>query len=829
MARWGLMGVSARSGIRGMKWRSRQLLALFFRLSLSGLYEPSAGSKIKSSNNTLSPGASFLGTGSAHTQLNSSLPDYRAEFFAVLDLPKFQDNIHRRNPLIQTIPPSKRPLNESDYRRCRGQAHCATWSTTTARILIHPAQKCPPHAVSDLHCLVYVYTRRLAYFASSWLSSNFLKPASVGPKVAQNPAQVDAEYTTVPIWPVGTPLASHLLSALIAALIRPSLTPNPMTLCSSIHQDINLRLSTSYDIYSDENPHDLPRHTFSDIRFGDWNWTQVWESDFNVPQSVQNNGTLWAVIIVSKKDAQIDPRKPGYKPADVYRKQKLLTRYLPKRNIRKTKNLLGGSEGNTTQENDLIPAEHDSTLSSVISYYHPNLTIGLVSDTNVLPLNRLPPVVHAHVNVPPTSEKDPVSGHYYRYPVVFPNDFWILKESLMPVNDTVTSLHVRVEVAPMSHWKFQLFASMTVAFDQQASKSGGAAEVYCLDEIKRMFIETAPWLLITTFLVSALHAIFEFLAFSSDVSHWRNKKELVGVSLRTILSNIFVQVVVLLYLLDNSEGTSWIILLSSGETDCIKLNTHRGQGTGVVIEAWKITKAVDISFVPRGQGNIKLLPWVKVTDKHVLTEDEQKTQEYDALAFRWVTYVTVPSLFGYTIYSLLYNEHRGWYSFTISTLSSFVYAFGFIELVPQLVINYKLKSVAHMPMKVCDFHNHAMMYKTLNTIVDDFFAFCIKASRSTTISTSTAFTFLFFCLYTWLHMTYKIITLCSCTQLQNKQMPILHRLACFRDDVVFVYWIYKVDYSRVNEFGQSGTDDKKSPDASSSSSTSKSLSEKKNQ
>jgi len=609
-----------------------------------------------------------------------------------------------------------------------------TTGDAVARPTAQPAQKQQPGFLSTL--LKNAPLMLLAYFASSWLSSNFLKPAStVGPKVAQNPAQVDAEYTTVPIWPVGTPL------------------------------DINLRLSTSSDIYSDENPHDLPRHTFSNIRFGDWNWTQVWESDFNVPQSVQNNGSLWAVIIVSKKDAQIDPRKPGYKPADVYRKQKLLTRYLPKRNIRKTKNLLGGSESNTTQENDPIPAEDDSTLSSVISYYHPNLTIGLVSDTNVMPLNRLPPVVHAHVNVPPTREKDPVSGHYYRYPVVFPNDFWILKESLMPVNDTVSSLHMRVEVAPMSHWKFQLFASMTVAFDQQASKSGGAAE---LDEIKRMFIETAPWLLITTFLVSTLHAIFEFLAFSSDVSHWRNKKELVGVSLRTILSNIFVQVVVLLYLLDNSEGTSWIILL--------------GQGTGVLIEAWKITKAVDISFVPRGQGNIKLLPWVKVTDKHVLTEDEQKTQEYDALAFRWVSYVTVPSLLGYTIYSLLYNEHRGWYSFTISTLSSFVYAFGFIELVPQLVINYKLKSVAHMPMK-------AMMYKTLNTIVDDFFAFCIK-------------------------------------------MPILHRLACFRDDVVFVvllyqYWIYKVDYSRVNEFGQSGTDDKKSPDASSS--TSKSLSEKKNQ
>lgn len=43
-------------------------------------------------------------------------------------------------------------------------------------------------------------------------------------------------------------------------------------------------------------------------------------------------------------------------------------------------------------------------------------------------------------------------------------------------------------------------------------------------------------------------------------------------------------------------------------------------------------------------------------------------------------------------------------------------------------------------------------------------------------------------------------------------MPTLHRLATLRDDVIFfVYiyqsWAYKVDYSRVNEFGQGGDDE----------------------
>ena len=43
-------------------------------------------------------------------------------------------------------------------------------------------------------------------------------------------------------------------------------------------------------------------------------------------------------------------------------------------------------------------------------------------------------------------------------------------------------------------------------------------------------------------------------------------------------------------------------------------------------------------------------------------------------------------------------------------------------------------------------------------------------------------------------------------------MPLLHRLATFRDDIVFfvyVYqaWKYRVDYNRVNEFGQGGDDE----------------------
>ena len=63
----------------------------------------------------------------------------------------------------------------------------------------------------------------------------------------------------------------------------------------------------------------------------------------------------------------------------------------------------------------------------------------------------------------------------------------------------------------------------------------------------------------------------------------------------------------------------------------------------------------------------------------------------------------------------------------------------------------------------------ALTYKFLNTFIDDLFAFTVK-------------------------------------------MPWLHRLATFRDDVIFFIWLYqgwkyKVDYKRVNEFGQGGDSD----------------------
>lgn len=199
------------------------------------------------------------------------------------------------------------------------------------------------------------------------------------------------------------------------------------------------------------------------------------------------------------------------------------------------------------------------------------------------------------------------------------------------------------------------------------------------------------------------------------------------------------QGIVFLYLLDNSTDTSWIILISSG--------------VGLAIEMWKIKKAVIIK-----------VDWTKRFP--IVFEDREsysaKTKEHDIVAMRYLSYALLPLVLGYAVYSLIYETHKSWYSWVISTLTGCVYTFGFIMMCPQLYVNYKLKSVAHLPWKT-------FTYKALNTFIDDLFAFIIK-------------------------------------------MPLMHRISCFRDDIIFLIylyqrWIYPVDKSRVNEFGQGGEDE----------------------
>ncbi|KAG8143534.1 putative Cleft lip and palate associated transmembrane protein [Naja naja] len=285
---------------------------------------------------------------------------------------------------------------------------------------------------------------------------------------------------------------------------------------------------------------------------------------------------------------------------------------------------------------------------------------------------------------------------------------------------TVERLPFRLSYCPLSLWRWQLYAA-------QNSKSpwnflgedlyGQSDEEQ--DSVKVALLETNPYLLALTIAVSIVHSIFEFLAFKNDIQFWNSRQSLEGLSVRSVFFGVFQSLVVLLYILDNE--------------------------TNFVVQLDRENKIAGI--------------FPRLTFKDKSTYIESSTKIYDDMAFRYLSWILFPLLGCYAVYSLLYMEHKGWYSWILSMLYGFLLTFGFITMTPQLFINYKLKSVAHLPWRM-------LTYKALNTFIDDLFAFVIK-------------------------------------------MPMMYRIGCLRDDVVFfIYlyqrWIYRVDPTRVNEFGISG-------------------------
>lgn len=92
-----------------------------------------------------------------------------------------------------------------------------------------------------------------------------------------------------------------------------------------------------------------------------------------------------------------------------------------------------------------------------------------------------------------------------------------------------------------------------------------------IDDVKSMFADTHLYVFLTTMVVSFVHLLFDFLAFKNDVSFWKNRKNTVGISVRSVMWRTFSQIVVFLYLLD--ENTSYLVLIPNGISGVIEVGS----------------------------------------------------------------------------------------------------------------------------------------------------------------------------------------------------------------------------------------------------------------
>ncbi|XP_037549554.1 cleft lip and palate transmembrane protein 1-like protein [Nematolebias whitei] len=450
----------------------------------------------------------------------------------------------------------------------------------------------------------------------------------------------------------------------------------------------------------------------------------------SLPKKTRNNGTLYALIFVHQAGFS-----PWQDSRQVHSVVQLTTYMVPKP---PEISLISGEDQTQGQKQEEQkkkqrngqPAAGTGTKGGAtsspdhpVSHWRSRLTLNIVGDHFLFDREYLPSDVHRYLRVFQNGKK------MVYLPLLFVDELSNRVKDLVEINSSSTELPLTISYDSISLGRLRFWIHMQDAvFSLQQF---GFTEKDA-DEIKGIFVDTNLYFLALTFFVAAFHLLFDFLAFKNDISFWKQKKSMVGMSSKAVLWRCFSTIVIFLYLFD--EQTSLLVLIPAG--------------IGSIIEVWKVKKAFKIQVSWKGGKPTFLFG--------KLDESERRTEEYDTLAMKYLSYLLYPLCIGGAVYALVFLRYKSWYSWLINSLVNGVYAFGFLFMLPQLFVNYKLKSVAHLPWK-------AFMYKAFNTFIDDVFAFIIT-------------------------------------------MPTSHRLACFRDDVVFLIylyqrWLYPVDRSRVNEYG----------------------------
>ena len=403
--------------------------------------------------------------------------------------------------------------------------------------------------------------------------------------------------------------------------------------------------------------------------------------------------------------------------------------------------------------------------------------------------------------------------HKYALPIMDAHGDLLSNTNHTEYKYDIKNLTLEISIEPVSLGLFRLYLMMDNS-NKMMQHQWGFTQHDC-DQIKGLFVDTPPLLTFATFAAAMLHSIFGVLAMKSDISFWYTKDgvdSLKGLSTNSVTFECISSFIITIYLIDSDQTNKIVIafmiaecilglwkvkriqdikkkiaykasiadyeisddeLSSSDDSDSDTDSDESDDGSPDPPVSKKLTQ---IRNRKQGKNNKKKgnqqknqqnknknkkqqskqkKNQVETKKKEEKKEEEIKEEEVGAVtketesldqkATRYMIIVMVPIVIGYGIYSFFYHKHKSIVSFIINVSASCVYGLGFIHLTPQLFINYELKSVDSLPWRV-------LIYKFFNTFVDDLFSFVID-------------------------------------------MPLMHRLACFRDDIVFFiflgqWWVY---------------------------------------
>uniref|UniRef100_A0A6Q2Z9M9 Lipid scramblase CLPTM1L n=1 Tax=Esox lucius TaxID=8010 RepID=A0A6Q2Z9M9_ESOLU len=424
------------------------------------------------------------------------------------------------------------------------------------------------------------------------------------------------------------------------------------------------------------------------IKIDDFDIHSKFERVVNVslPLATRNNGTLHTVVFVHK--AGVSPLKDSQQ---VHHVAQLSSYMVPKDTLSSHVELLKKQTVTSPR------------IGRPVSHWRSRLTLNMMSEDFTFNRGTLPSDVWRYMRV---FEEE---NRMIYLPLLHIDELSVRVKDMMEINGSLTQLPLTISYEGLSLRQFRFWIHMQdVTF---SLKHFGFTEVN-IDEIKGVLVDTNLYLLALTALVTMFHFTFEFLAFKNDISFWRKKKSMVGMSGKAVLWRCSSTIVIFLKILE--ERSSLLVLIPVG--------------IGAIIELWKVKQVYKIQLQWRTSRSIF----------HVgkFDESERKTTQHDR---QYVWFLNNAGTLNQThkyfligaIFSLLYLRYKSTALYCIwNTILYMEYSVW-----EALAILIKPSCASHFVQAV-------------NTFVNDTFA-CIFGTHP------------------------------------------CHQLSCFRDDILFLVYLYQ--------------------------------------
>lgn len=222
-----------------------------------------------------------------------------------------------------------------------------------------------------------------------------------------------------------------------------------------------------------------------DLTYGDWksgpNRDGVYYHHVNVKATpkLMNNGTIYLHAFVTKQGLSPDPNSPNFAKNGMMGHQIKQLNKFKKIRVNRNYNLLASE-----QEKLAMELAQVNLKDTIVSHWHPNLTVNLVVDQTNWAQGTVPPPLDEYV-------KFVDNGKTY-LPIVFVNDYWNLQRDYYPINETTPELPLHLTFQPIGMFKWQLYAAQQMknkfagnVLGELMASGGGEVSVVLRKELQK--------------------------------------------------------------------------------------------------------------------------------------------------------------------------------------------------------------------------------------------------------------------------------------------------------------------------------------------------------